>query len=119
MSVSMSEINKDDVESDDMTTRTSLDREICLMGFPCYIRGKTRSKCTLRLQHALKEDLLCPFHYFGITDIEIDGEIMDDKTGMRNFSYLVSDKRLDKVSLDTVEWLPADITLVDKIKELI
>ena len=24
----------------------------------------------IRLQHALKEDLLCPFHYFGITDIE-------------------------------------------------
>lgn len=48
----------------------------------------------IRLQHALKEDLLCPFHYFGITDIEIDGEIMDDQTGFRNFSYLVSDQRV-------------------------
>ncbi len=48
----------------------------------------------IRLQHALEEDLLCPFHYFGITDIEIDGEIMDDQTGMRNFSYLVSDSRV-------------------------
>lgn len=48
----------------------------------------------IRLQHALKEDLLCPFHYFGITDIEIDGEVMDDQTGMRNFSYLVSDMRV-------------------------
>jgi superfamily II DNA or RNA helicase/HKD family nuclease len=51
----------------------------------------------IRLQHALKENLLCPFHYFGITDIEIDGEIMDDKTGMRNFSYLVSDKRVQYI----------------------
>lgn len=28
----------------------------------------------IRLQHALKEDRFCPFHYFGITDIEIDGD---------------------------------------------
>lgn len=48
----------------------------------------------IRLQHALKEDLLCPFHYFGITDIEIDGEIMDDQTGFRNFSHLISDQRV-------------------------
>ena len=32
----------------------------------------------IRLQQALKEDMLCPFHYFGITDIEINGEIMND-----------------------------------------
>lgn len=51
----------------------------------------------IRLQQALKEDMLCPFHYFGITDIEINGEIMNDKTGMRNFSYLVSDKRVQYV----------------------
>ena len=38
----------------------------------------------IRLQQALKEDMLCPFHYFGITDIEINGEIMNDKTGLRN-----------------------------------
>ncbi len=48
----------------------------------------------IRLQHALKEDLLCPFHYFGITDIEIDGQTVDDKTDLRNFSYLVSDVRV-------------------------
>lgn len=51
----------------------------------------------IRLQQALKEDMLCPFHYFGITDIEINGEIMNDKTGTRNFSYLVSDKRVQYV----------------------
>ena len=48
----------------------------------------------IRLQHALKEDLLCPFHYFGITDIEIDGQTVDYKTDLRNFSYLVSDVRV-------------------------
>lgn len=48
----------------------------------------------IRLQHALKEDLLCPFHYFGITDIEIDGETIDEKTELRNFSHLISDIRV-------------------------
>ena len=32
----------------------------------------------IRLQQALEENLLCPFHYFGITDLEIDGETFDD-----------------------------------------
>ena len=51
----------------------------------------------IRLQQALKEDMLCPFHYLGITDIEINGEIMNDKTGLRNFSYLISDKRVEYI----------------------
>jgi hypothetical protein len=25
----------------------------------------------------MEEDLLCPFHYFGITDLEVDGEAID------------------------------------------
>lgn len=48
----------------------------------------------IRLQQALEQDLLCPFHYFGITDIEIDGEVFDDSTGVRNFSQLVCDMRV-------------------------
>lgn len=51
----------------------------------------------IRLQQALEEDLLCPFHYFGITDIEIDGEVFDDNSGVRNFANLVSDARVDYV----------------------
>lgn len=48
----------------------------------------------IRLQQAMEEDLLCPFHYFGITDIEIDGQTFDDETGVKNFNYLVSEKRV-------------------------
>lgn len=51
----------------------------------------------IRLQHALKEDLLCPFHYFGITDIEIDGEPINDSSDVRVFSRLVSDIRVDHI----------------------
>lgn len=51
----------------------------------------------IRLQQALKEDLLCPFHYFGITDIEIDGEVINNETALSNFKYLVSDKRVNYI----------------------
>jgi len=51
----------------------------------------------IRLQQALEEDLLCPFHYFGITDLEINGEVFDDNTGVRNFANLVCDARVDYV----------------------
>ncbi len=51
----------------------------------------------IRLQQALKEDLLCPFHYFGITDIEIDGDVISKETELRNFSYLVSEQRVKHI----------------------
>lgn len=47
----------------------------------------------IRLQEALEEDLLCPFHYFGISDVEFEnGEIDDEFT---DFNLLASDKRVD------------------------
>lgn len=51
----------------------------------------------IRLQQALEEDLLCPFHYFGITDLEINGEVFDDNTGLRNFANLICDDRVDYI----------------------
>ena len=51
----------------------------------------------IRLQQALEENLLCPFHYFGITDLEIDGEVFDDNAGVRNFANLVCDDRVDYI----------------------
>ena len=51
----------------------------------------------IRLQQALEENMLCPFHYFGISDLEIDGEVFDDETGLRNFNRLVSSDRVDHI----------------------
>ena len=51
----------------------------------------------IRLQQAMEEDLLCPFHYFGITDLEIDGESIDEDTGLQNFQFLVSMDRVDHI----------------------
>lgn len=50
----------------------------------------------IRLQQAMEEDLLCPFHYFGIADIDFisRGENEDDP---KLFSYLTSDERVRQV----------------------
>lgn len=48
----------------------------------------------IRLHDALKEELLCPFHYFGISDIEIDGVSIDEKTAIKN---LVLDERVKHI----------------------
>lgn len=53
--------------------------------------------CEIRLQEALKENLLCPFHYFGITDLTIEGMTIDDETGLKNFNLLTSDRRVEYV----------------------
>ena len=45
----------------------------------------------IRLQQAMEENLLCPFHYFGITDLSIIG---DQEKASRDFSALTSDERV-------------------------
>lgn len=55
-------------------------------GFDIYELFDHNIAYEIRLQQALEENLLCPFHYFGITDLEIDGEVLDDSTGVRNFT---------------------------------
>lgn len=47
--------------------------------------------CEVRLQQALENEMLCPFHYFGITDLEIEGEVISD---LSRFRHLISDKRV-------------------------
>lgn len=52
----------------------------------------------IRLQNAMEEDLLCPFHYFGITDLEVisdTGKTQEEK--IENFKYLTSDERVNNV----------------------
>ena len=44
----------------------------------------------IRLQQAMEYDLLCPFHYYGITDMTIDDHVIDDKS---DFNLLVDEKR--------------------------
>lgn len=48
----------------------------------------------IRLQQAMEEDLLCPFHYFGVTELSVDGKIIDDNT---EFCCLASEERAEHV----------------------
>ncbi len=52
----------------------------------------------IRLQQAMDEDLLCPFHYFGITDLAmISDEKKTKEEQLENFRYLTSDDRVKYV----------------------
>ena len=52
----------------------------------------------IRLQQAMDEDLLCPFHYFGITDLAmISDEGNSREEQLENFRYLTSDDRVKYV----------------------
>lgn len=48
----------------------------------------------IRLQQALEEDLLCPFHYFGVSDISINGIELNDKS---EFRYLIAQERVNHI----------------------
>ena len=48
----------------------------------------------IRLQDALDNDMLCPFIYFGVKDIEIDGHLIDEKTSISN---LTSNERVKHI----------------------
>ena len=52
----------------------------------------------IRLQQAMEEDLLCPFHYFGITDLEMVSDSGNSKEEqLESFRYLTSDERVNYV----------------------
>lgn len=49
----------------------------------------------IRLQHALENDMLCPFHYFGVSEIKDEnGKLLDDNS---SFNLLVSDERIKHI----------------------
>lgn len=49
----------------------------------------------IRLQNAMEEDLLCPFHYFGITDLDVIADVgKSTEEKIKNFRYLTSDDRV-------------------------
>lgn len=52
--------------------------------------------CDIRLQQAMEYDLLCPFHYYGIRDFEIDGECIDEEN-LDEFNQLHIDERVKHI----------------------
>ena len=55
----------------------------------------------ITLQDALENDMLAPFHYFGIADLEIDDEAVDD---VSLFGKLTSEERVSHVTSKIEEY---------------
>jgi len=69
-------------------------------GFDIYSQFDHNIAYEIRLQQAMQEKMLCPFHYFGITELIIDGNVIDDTTEFKN---LVSGQRVDNI-IDKIEF---------------
>lgn len=65
-------------------------------GFDIYKLFNHNIAGEIRLQQAMEEDLLCPFQYFGISDLEIDGTDAAEHS-LRDFAKLTSTTRVKYV----------------------
>ena len=63
-------------------------------GFDIFSMFHNNIAYEIRLQKAMEEDLLCPFHYYGLSDFTVDGEVIDDKS---DFRKLVCDERIKHI----------------------
>lgn len=50
----------------------------------------------IRLQQALEENLLCPFNYYGLTDLLVNDDLVDSTKNI-NFNRLVEADRIDHI----------------------
>jgi superfamily II DNA or RNA helicase len=48
----------------------------------------------IRLEQAMRENMLCPFHYFGVTEFLVDGKEITENSA---FNYLISDNRVNHI----------------------
>ncbi len=66
-------------------------------GFDIYGLFDHNIAYEIRLQQALEEDFLCPFHYFGITDAYLDDEALEKDNLDKAITALTDDARVDFV----------------------
>lgn len=48
----------------------------------------------IRLHRALEENILSPFHYYGVTDITVNGQILEENA---DFNLLSSEERIERI----------------------
>lgn len=58
----------------------------------------------IRLHDALEQDMLVPFHYYGVSDIKVDGQLLDDSATLKDLN------RTDRVNhiIDKIELFGTD-----------
>jgi superfamily II DNA or RNA helicase/HKD family nuclease len=81
-------------------------------GFNIYELLDNNIAYEIRLKEALEENMLCPFHYYGIADLEVNGELIGDTT---QFNHLISFERINHI----VEKLKLYSYSGDRVKGLI
>jgi superfamily II DNA or RNA helicase/SOS-response transcriptional repressor LexA len=48
----------------------------------------------IRLNRAMEEEMLSTFHYYGVTDLSIDNQVIDN---ISDFRYLISSERVERI----------------------
>lgn len=69
-------------------------------GFDIFSMYDNNIAFEYKLSEALHEELLAPFHYFGVSDVKVDGELIDEKTAVNK---LTSDERTKHI-IDKIEF---------------
>lgn len=81
-------------------------------GFDIYSLFNHTIAYEIRLQRALEMDMLCPFHYYGVSEITVNGQEINE---LSDFSNLVSSERIDHI----VESIELYKNNTEKIKGLV
>jgi superfamily II DNA or RNA helicase/SOS-response transcriptional repressor LexA len=58
----------------------------------------------IRLNKAMEENMLIPFHYYGVTDLSVNDEILENKS---DFRLLTADERVNKI-ISKIEFYGSD-----------
>ncbi len=66
----------------------------------------------IRLKQAMEENMICPFHYFGVSEMSVNGEVIKDDT---DFKYLTNDERIKHI-ISKIQYYGYD---GDRVKGLI
>ena len=80
-------------------TATPDKKDDCFAGKNVYELFHYQIAHEIRLQKAMEDDLLCPFHYFGISDIVVcdNGGSKNKKISSEEFNLLTDAQRVDHV----------------------
>ncbi len=62
----------------------------------------------IRLNRAMEEDMLSQFHYYGVADITVNNEVLENNS---DFKYLVADERVEKI-ISNAEFYGCDNGLI-------
>ena len=63
-------------------------------GFDIFKQFDYNIAYEIRLQRALEEQMLCPFHYFGVTDVSVDDLPIEEDAA---FSLLIAEERVTHI----------------------